>query len=65
MTQPPEILKSMTDSIEGDIAKVSEAQSQISELAAKMELSKKAMKTLTKIRRAMCTKGKGAESVGN
>ena len=65
MTQPPEILKSMTDSIEGDIAEVSEVQSQISELAAKMELSKKAMKTLTKIHRAMCTEGKGAESIGN
>jgi hypothetical protein len=65
MTQPPEILKSMTDSIDGDIAKVSEVQSQISELAVKMELSKKAMKTLTKIRRAMCTEGKGAESIGN
>jgi hypothetical protein len=65
MTQPPEILKSMTDSIEGDISKVSEVQSQISELAAKMELSKKAMKTLTKIHRAMCTEGKGAESIGN
>jgi hypothetical protein len=65
MTQPPEILKSMTDSIEGDIAKISEVQSQISELAIKMELSKKAMKTLTKIHRAMCTKDKAAESGGN
>jgi hypothetical protein len=65
MTQPPEILKSMTDSIEGDIAKMSEVQNQTSDLAVKMELSKKAMKTLTRIHRAMCVKEKAAENAGN
>ena len=65
MTQPPEILKSMTDSIEGDIAKMSEVQNQISDLAVKVESSKKAMKTLTKIHRAMCVKEKAAENAGN
>ena len=65
MAQPPEILKSMTDSIEGDIVKMSEVENQISDLAIKMELSKKAMKTLTKIHRAMCMKEKTGESAGN
>jgi hypothetical protein len=60
MAQPPEILKSMTDSIDGDVSKVSEMQNQISELSTKMELSKKAMKTLDKIHRTMCIKDKSA-----
>ena len=55
----------MTDSIEGDIAKMSEVQNQTSDLAVKMELSKKAMKTLTRIYRAMCVKEKAAENAGN
>jgi hypothetical protein len=60
MAQPPEILKSMTDSIDGDINRVSEVQNQIGELSAKMEISKKAMKTLDKIHRTMCIKEKSA-----
>jgi hypothetical protein len=58
MTQPPEILKSMTESIEGDIAQVSEVENQTVDLAAKVEAAKKAMKTLEKIHHAMCVKGK-------
>jgi len=54
MTQPPEIIKSMLASIDGDIAKTSEVQKQVSELAEKMELSNKAMKTVTKIHHALC-----------
>jgi hypothetical protein len=57
MTQAPEILKSMTASIDGDVAKISKVHEQISDLAEKMELSKKAMKTLTKIYHAMCLQG--------
>ena len=60
MAQPPEILKSMTDSIDGDLNRVSEVQNQIGELSAKMEISKKAMKTLDKIHRTMCIKEKSA-----
>jgi hypothetical protein len=60
MAQPPEILKSMTDSIDSDINRVSEVQNQIGELSAKMEISKKAMKTLDKIHRTMCIKEKSA-----
>jgi hypothetical protein len=56
MAQPPEILKSMTDSIEGDINRVSQTQNQISELSTKIEISKKAMKTIEKIHRTMCIK---------
>lgn len=58
MAQPPEILKSMTDSIDSDINRVSQVQNQIGELAAKIEISKKAMKTIEKIHRTMCIKDK-------
>jgi hypothetical protein len=60
MTQAPEIIKSMTASIEGDAAKISKVHEEISNLAEKMELSKKAMKTITKIYRAMCLQGERA-----
>ncbi len=62
MAQPPEILKSMTDSIDSDLNRVSEVQNQIGELSVKMEISKKAMKTLDKIHRTMCIKEKSAQS---
>ena len=54
------ILKSMTNSMNSDIDRVSEVQNQIGELSAKMEISKKAMKTLDKIHRTMCIKEKSA-----
>lgn len=60
MAQPPGILKSMTDSIDSDLNRVSEVQNQIGELSAKTEISKKAMKTLDKIHRTMCIKEKSA-----
>jgi hypothetical protein len=56
MAQAPELLKSMTDTIESDFNKVSEVQNQIAALAAQMEASKKAMITVDKIHRAMCVK---------
>jgi hypothetical protein len=58
MAQPPEILKSMTESIEGDIARVSDTENQIVGLAAKMEAANKAMITIEKIHRAMCVRDK-------
>jgi hypothetical protein len=60
MTQPPEILKSMTASIDGDIAKISKVHEQISDLAARMELANKAMKAVTKIHHAICMNEKAA-----
>ena len=54
MTQAPDILKSMTASMDGDIAKISKVSEQISDLSAKMELANKAMKAVTKIRHAIC-----------
>jgi hypothetical protein len=54
MAQPPEVLKSMTDSIDGDVNKVSESQKQISDLSIQMEAAKKAMRTLDKLHKAMC-----------
>ena len=58
MTQPPEILKSMTESIEGDVALVSEVENQTVDLAAKIEAAKKAMKVIEKMHHAMCVKDK-------
>jgi hypothetical protein len=58
MAQPPEILKSMSESIEGDITRVSDSENQIVGLAAKMEAANKAMATIEKIHRAMCVKEK-------
>ena len=58
MTQAPEMLKSMVASIDGDVAKISKIQEQISDFAEKMELSKKAMKTVAKLHHALCTNDK-------
>jgi hypothetical protein len=60
MAQAPEIIKSMRASIDSDIAKISELHKQVSDLAEKMELSKKAIKTITKIYHAMCLQGERA-----
>jgi hypothetical protein len=60
MAQAPEIIKSMVGSIDDDIAKASESHKQVSELAEKMELSKRAIKTITKIYHAMCVQGRAA-----
>jgi hypothetical protein len=65
MTQAPEVLKSMTAAMDGDIAKISQVDQQISDLAEKMEASKKAMKTIAKIYHAMCLQGeRAAEKAG-
>jgi hypothetical protein len=64
LTKAPEVLQSMTTSIDGDVAKISETQKQISDLSAKMELSNKAMKVVTKLHHAMCTNEKVAEQSG-
>jgi hypothetical protein len=58
MAQPPEILKSMSESIDGDITRVSDSENQIVGLATKMEAANKAMATIEKIHRAMCVKEK-------
>ena len=63
MAQPPEILKSMTDSIDADITRVSDSENQIVGLAAKMDAANKAMLTIEKIHHAMCVKDKN-EAIG-
>jgi len=64
MAQPPEILKSMTESIEADIARVSDTENQIVGLAAKMDAANKAMGTIEKIHHAMCVKDKN-DAIGS
>jgi hypothetical protein len=56
MAQAPEILKSMIDSIEGDVKGVSAMQAKVVELAQKIEFSQKAMTTISKIHRTICLK---------
>jgi hypothetical protein len=56
MIQAPEMIKSMIASIDDDVAK-STVYEQTSNLAEKMQLSKKAIKTITKIYHALCLQG--------
>jgi hypothetical protein len=64
MAQAPKILNSMMASIEGDVAKILKVYEQISDLSTKMELANKAMKMVTKLHHAMCTKEKAVEQSG-
>jgi hypothetical protein len=56
MAQAPGILKSMIDSIEGDVKGVSVVQARVIELADKIDASQRAMATIRKIHRTMCLK---------
>jgi len=60
LTKAPEVLQSMTASIDGDVSTTSKVNEQISNLAERMDQSNKAMKTVTKIYRAMCLQGERA-----
>jgi hypothetical protein len=55
MTQGANLVKSMTDTIDGDVKGVSEVQGRLAGLSDKIVSSHKAMATLQKIHRAMCT----------
>ncbi len=61
MTQAPAILKSMIDSIEGDIKGVSVGQAQLLEFAGRMNSSQKAILTIQKIHRTMCVRNQPAK----
>ncbi len=61
MTQSPAILKSMTDTIEGDIKEVSAAQAQLVEFAGRMNSSQKAIVTIQKVHRTMCVRNQSAK----
>ena len=56
MAEPPDILKSINNSIDGDINKLSQAEDQVADLAEKMQAARKSMKTIEKIHRTMCLK---------
>jgi hypothetical protein len=62
MAQAPGILKSMIDSIDGDVKGVSVVQTKVVELAEKIDSSQKAMVTIRKIHRTMCLKDQHAVS---
>jgi len=54
MTQAESLLKSMIDTIQGDVKGMSELEGKLSERAAKMDASQRAIIVLQKIHRAMC-----------
>ena len=60
MAQAPSIISSMTDVMEADIKALSVAQSQLVDLAEKINLSRGAIVTLQKIHRAMCARKQSA-----
>ena len=58
VSQAQGLLRSMVDTIEGDVRGVSQIQGKLSEFADKMDSSQKAMATLQKVHRAMCMTSK-------
>jgi hypothetical protein len=56
LTQAPDLLKSITESIDSDIARSSSVQEQVAALAVKMEGSQKAIGLIQKIHRSICPK---------
>lgn len=58
ISQAQGLLKSMIDTIEGDVRAVTEVQGKLSEFADKMDSSQRAMATLQKVHRAMCMTSK-------
>ncbi len=56
MAQAPDILKSMIDSIDGDVKGIAVAQAKVVELAEKIDSSQKAITTIRMIHRTMCLK---------
>jgi hypothetical protein len=61
MTQAPAMLKSMIDSIEGDIKGVSAPQAQLVEFAERINSSHKALLTIQKIHQTMCGRDQTAK----
>lgn len=61
MAQSTAILKSMTDSLEGNIKTVYAAQSQVSDLAAKINAAHKALLTIQRVHRTICGSGQTAK----
>ena len=61
MTQAPAMLKSMIDSIEGDIKGVSAPQAQLVEFAERINSSHKALLTIQKIHQTMCGRNQTAK----
>jgi hypothetical protein len=64
LTKAPEVVQSITASIDGDVAKTSKVYEQISNLAEKMEQSNKAMKMVTKLHHAICMNEKAVDQSG-
>ena len=58
MAQAPDLLKSMIETIEGDMTGASVIQAQVAGLAAKIDGSQKAMNTIQKVHRTMCSKNR-------
>jgi hypothetical protein len=64
MTQAESLLKSMIETIQGDVKGMSELKGKLSERAAKMDASQRAVIVLQKIHRAMCMGHQRTEAKG-
>jgi hypothetical protein len=60
MFRASDMLKSMVESLQGDIKDITAVQKQVLELADKIDASQKAMITIRKIHRTMCTRDRGS-----
>ena len=60
MTQAPAMVKSMIDTIEGDIRGISAAQAQLAEFAGRINSSRKAIPTIQKLHRTICVSNQSA-----
>jgi hypothetical protein len=63
MAQASEMIKSMIESIDGDSKDLSVVQTQVVELAGKIDASQRAMVTIGKIHQTMCFKDQRADTV--
>jgi hypothetical protein len=57
LTQAPNLLKSIMDNLDSDMKAVSDVEGQVAEFAERMAMSQRAMTTLQKVHRAVCTAG--------
>ena len=69
MTQPPELLKSMNESMDTDVNRMSQTENQAAELSSKMQAASQAMRTIEKIHQIICasqtTSGEKVDAVGS
>lgn len=64
LPQGPSVLKSMAESIDGDLKGLSAVQAQVVELAERTEVSQRAIGTIQKLHRSICATNQRAATEG-